>query len=88
MYLDATENFGMPYGTNYFLNNYACVYLVLFTDKYIVDEMAPYFYWSMSRQKLSPGKNLTLRDIVELSVELKVDKCMLKFSILYLLLYT
>ena len=69
------------------LNNNACVYIVLFLDVYNCDENASYFYYSIFRQKLSSGKSSMCRNLVELFVEFKFDKCMLNLPILYLLLY-
>ena len=68
-------------------NNNACVYIVLFPDIYNCDENASYFYYSMVRQKVISGKNFMCRNLVELFVEFKFDKCMLNLPILYLLLY-
>ena len=68
-------------------NNNACVYIVLFLDIYNCDENASYFYYSIFRQKVSSGKSFMCRNLVELFVEFKFDKCMLTLPILYLLLY-
>ena len=62
------------------LNNNACVYIVLFLDIYNCDENASYFYYSMFRQKISSGKSFMCRNLVELFVEFKFDKCMLKLQ--------
>ena len=41
----------------------------------------------MLKKKLSSGKSLVLRNLVELPVEIKLDKYIFKLSILYILLY-
>ena len=68
-------------------NNNACVYIVLFLDIYNCDENSSYFYYRIFRYKLSSGKSFMCRNLVELFVEFKFDKCMLTLPILYLLLY-
>ena len=68
-------------------NNNACVYIVLFLDNYTCNENASYLYYSMFRYKLISGKSFMCRNLVELFVEFKFDKCMLTLPILYLLLY-
>ena len=68
-------------------NNNACVYIVLFLDIYNCDENSSYFYYRIFRYKLSSGKSFMCRNLVELFVEFKFDKCMLNLPILYLLLY-
>ena len=68
-------------------NNNACVYIVLFLDIYNCDENASYSYYSMFRYKLISSKIFMCRNLVDLFVEFKFDKCMLNLPILYLLLY-
>ena len=80
------KKFDMLYYTFDNSNNNACVYIVLFLDNYTCDENASCFYYSMFRQKISSGKSLMSRNLVELAVEFKFDKCMFTLSILYLLL--
>ena len=41
----------------------------------------------MLKKKLRSGKSLVLRNLVELPVEIKLDKYIFKLSILYILLY-
>ena len=80
------KKFDMLYCTFDNSNNNACLYIVLFLDNYTCDENASYFYYSMFRLKISSGKSFICRNLVELFVEFKFDKCMFSLSILYLLL--